>query len=191
MKATIATSILGLSLVGAVLFVNLDSSDSQISETSTPPPVQTAASDFHQHINLIISIDGQIQNLTHDRFKQLDPPVTSHLDHAHDQAGQVVHTYSAETTLEEFLNRLNMSVSTQCFIDDSDTEFCQTQNKTLKIYINDQEVNNAQYNLNDLDRVLIYLGPQDQQQIDKLLGQLDSNACQYSNNCPPTTPQPQ
>lgn len=136
---------------------------------------------FHIHVDFKVFISGQEMDFALPQYSERDRRM--HLHTQNDFGGSVIHVEDEKTTLGEFFASLSMKFNSTCFITDS--EFCDTETKTLKFYVNDVENNEHEnYKPRDLDRMLISYGNESKDEIQKQLSSIIKLACVFSNKCP-------
>ena len=135
---------------------------------------------YHAHADFKVFVNNKELDFSSPEFNIRSRQIHLHSDN--DFGGNVIHVEEREATLGEFFSSLGMKFNFTCFIIDS--EFCNTETKTLKFYVNGERNNeNDKYKPKDLDRILISYGDKDED----INGQLDSItklACIFSNKCP-------
>ncbi|MCL4338634.1 DsbA family protein [Patescibacteria group bacterium] len=144
-----------------------------------------AAEAYHVHVDFKvylndIPVDFSLAKYQSVEGKELDPYV-----HLHDGNGKIIHFHKKDVTFGEFFKSLKMQLSNDCFVMDSGKKYCNINGTTLKMYVNGKENNQFdKYVPNDLDRILITYGNDNQVVITKQIGSVTNDACIYSLKCP-------
>lgn len=148
--------------------------------TQTPAPVA-----FHGHFDLKVYMNNKMINFGLAKYqsaegKELDPDV-----HIHDGNGNIVHLHKEGVTLAQFFKSLKMTLSSSCFIQDNGQKFCNTNDSSLKMYVNGQ-VNTEfdTYIPKDLDRIVISFGPNNDKNLTTQINSVTDMSCIYSEKCP-------
>ena len=139
----------------------------------------------HDHANLLVVLDGQVLNLSQEKYTSTEGRVLSNFIHLHDGNGGVMHKHASRTTLEYLFDGLGMTFNETCFVTDEKAAYCTTTEKKLMIYVNGLENSQYQhYEPRDLDSILIVYGDGEEEEIQTLLAQVSDDACIYSERCP-------
>jgi hypothetical protein len=152
----------------------------------SPSPIDTH-SDFHQHVDLRIVIDGRVVDLSSDEYQSSTYVYKDEHIHLHDNNGSVVHLHKPGVTLATFLKTLDMELTDECLVTSEGKEYCplRTPEKTLQVIVNGEDRSEkGAYQFQDLDKVLVYFGPPVQSQIDAQVQLITDDACLYSETCP-------
>ncbi len=148
--------------------------------SQTPSPAA-----YHGHFDIKVYLNGTRVNFGLAKYqsaegKELDPDV-----HLHDGNGNLVHVHKNGVTLNQFFNSLKMSFTDSCFILDNDKKFCNSDQKNLKMYVNGLVNTDFQnYIPQDLDRILISFGPQEDKNLATQINSVTDLSCIYSLKCP-------
>lgn len=170
--------------------------------TPSPSPINVHT-DFHQHVDLRVVIEGQQLDLAKDEYQSSTYVYKDEHIHLHDNNGGVVHLHEPGVTLGDFLQTLDMELTDECFTmyeaaaeNESKTGEQERQvieahckqagdGKSLVVMVNgDQQLDGAGYKLQDLDKILVYFGVSDQKMIADQMGLVSDDACMYSETCP-------
>lgn len=137
----------------------------------------------HEHADFAVYLNGEKFDFTKAKYQSSD---TNPLDpdaHLHDGNGDVTHKHRKGITLGYFFDTLGMKFDNQCFTTDDGTQYCNTADKKLTMYVNGKE--NTQfgnYEFTDLDRILITYG--DMTGVADQITSISDDACLYSEKCP-------
>lgn len=152
---------------------------------TTPKPEELVLGDkVHEHIDLKVYLSGEQLDLSQAKYQEsIDNPLEPSV-HLHDGNGEVVHKHRDGATLGLFFTSLGMTLREDCFITDEGKRFCNDANNELRFFVNGQANDQfANYELNDLDRVLISYGPKNVDLTEQINAVTDLS-CIYSEKCP-------
>lgn len=139
----------------------------------------------HEHANLLVVLDGQVLNLSQEKYTSAEGRVLSNFIHLHDGDGGVMHKHASRATLEYLFDGMGMAFNETCFVTDEKTAYCTTTEKKLVLYVDGLENSQYQhYEPRDLDRILIVYGDGAEEEIQTLLAWVSDDACIYSERCP-------
>jgi len=163
------------------------------------PEDLASAKDVHEHIDFAIYIQGKKVDLSLGKY-QSDPLESKEDDghnhkeighthdpyvHLHDNKGTIVHKHKEGVTLWYFLKTIGMELSKTCLTVDTGEKYCTDTNNSLKFFVNgvrNQGIDD--YELHDLDRVLISYGPLSDGALQYQIKSIPDEACIYSQKCP-------
>jgi hypothetical protein len=144
----------------------------------------------HEHVDLKIYLNGKALDLTQSKYQSDEENELNPNTHLHDGNGEVVHKHRDGVTLGYFLDSLKISLSKDCLILDTGEKYCNDDANELKFLINGQRSELfAEYELTDLDRLLISFGPRNES-LDSQIKSVSDEACKYSEKCPERGPAP-
>ena len=98
-------------------------------------------------------------------------PVSSfiHVDSdapAPEKTGDVLHMHAEGVPLWIFFNSIGMDFNKDCITLENKEKFCKDSNKKLKFFVNGKESNEFEnYVFNDLDKILISYGNENEEEI--------------------------
>ncbi|MBS3055162.1 MAG: hypothetical protein J4452_01585 [Candidatus Aenigmarchaeota archaeon] len=145
----------------------------------------TTKTEFHEHTNFAVYLNGVQYNFNQSKYMINSSDRDSSIVHMHDLNGGTIHIEAPEITMGFFLKTLGMSVNSTCFVLDNGTAYCNSGDKTLKMYVNGVKSNLFDKQpLRDLDKILISFGNDSSQEIQKRLSTIPSDACIHSKKCP-------
>jgi len=122
----------------------------------------------HNHADFKIYILGKSLNFNSPQFQ-----VMEELTHIENNDGDVLHTHTTGMTLGYFLGSLGLNLDDECIITDTGNNYCNLGKATLKVYAKNQFSNWVQiynpvdYVINQLDKILVTYGPEDEVEIKK------------------------
>ncbi len=155
-------------------------------------PAVGIVGDVHEHADFKVYLNGVAFNFSVDKYMSdlAANRTLSNFVHLHDGNGNIIHKHAPGVTLGMFFSSIGMSLSSDCFVTDFATEFCNKDGtglnkRILRFYVNGIP-NSAfgDYEFHDLDRILITYGNQNEQEIAVQIGSVSADACIYSEKCP-------
>lgn len=166
-----------------------------VPDTATDLNNLSQAEDAHEHADLAIYLNGKKFDFSPDKYQSDEKGKTKDHDHAshqhdpyvhiHDKKGSIIHKHKKAVTLGYFFKTIGMEFNDQCFITDDKTKYCAAENNSLKFFVNGaRRTENGNYELNDLDRILISYGPLTDPNLAAQLKSVTDESCIYSEKCP-------
>lgn len=140
--------------------------------------------DVHVHADFAIYINDQKIDLTEEKFQSSAEQILHKNVHLHDGEDHVVHRHAEDITFVEFLSSLGFSIAENCLGTDSGESHCADGSNELILYVNEEEVSMYSYIPQEKDRVLLYFGTPDNQNINAYLDSVTNDSCIYSGTCP-------
>jgi len=135
----------------------------------------------HIHADFKVYINGEEIKVYQE--KNLEKNKFTHMHPGKDEE-DVIHVHATGVTLKQFFNTLNIKLSRNCIILEDGKEFCSIKSKTLKYYVNNKLNDEApDYEINDLDKILISYGDESQAEVQKQLASIGNKACIQSKKC--------
>ena len=128
----------------------------------------------HIHTDWKIYIDGKPVDLfdkSHMERMRNNQPVSSfiHVDSGApipEKTGDVLHMHATGIPLWLFFNSISMDFNKDCITLENKEKFCNDGNKKLKLFVNGKESNEFEnYVFNDLDKILISYGNENEEEI--------------------------
>lgn len=120
----------------------------------------------HIHADIKVYILGNPLNFNSPRFQVMED-----LTHFENNDGEILHVHATGLTLGYFLRSLGMDLNNECITTDTGNQYCNLGKATLKVYAKNQFsnwvqiYNPADYIINDLDKILVTYGPEDDLEI--------------------------
>ncbi len=150
--------------------------------TPTPEPL---LGDLHYHADFKVYLNGIAYDFAQEKYMSEEEGALSPFTHLHDMNGEIIHKHMSGITLGDFFESIGMSLTETCFTVDDGTAYCDDETKTLQFYVNG-ELNTKfdQYELQDLDRILISYGDETEAELQIQLSSVTDEACIYSETCP-------
>ncbi|MCR4368647.1 MAG: hypothetical protein NUV67_01945, partial [archaeon] len=140
---------------------------------------------YHVHADFAIFINGERLDFAQDKYMSTESNHLSEDVHFHDGNGKVIHFHAQDATLGEFLESLGFELGQECIKLDSGEEFCNSGERTLKMFVNKAASNEFGYfRPNDLDRILISFGSENADQLAEQMNLVSDEACIQSEKCP-------
>ncbi|TFE68376.1 protein-disulfide isomerase [Methylacidiphilum sp. Yel] len=147
--------------------------------------IKSKKTQVHEHADIRVVLDGKPVDFSLPKFQskygqELDPYV-----HLHHGNGKVLHKHKNGINLGYFFNTLGMDFGKDHFTLDTGKRFEPSGNKVLLLFVNGRkEPLMDAYEPKDLDRILLYFGPNSEELIAKELALVSDEACIYSLKCP-------
>ena len=117
----------------------------------------------HQHIDLLIHVDGQIIDLNQTQYAH-----QSNYAHLHQNETDVIHLHAINIPLNWFMDSLNIPMTDSSLTLDGQTYNEDELNK-LHIIINGEEIDDIEYVLQDEDKLLVLYGPENEEEIEAII----------------------
>jgi len=138
-----------------------------------PPGAGTLGSE-HVHASILTKLHG-------DKFDFSGPAyqIKSSWQHFEARDGSTIHRHATGVMLGYLFETIGIGLDDECFSFKAsaggERRFCTNEDFSLKFYVNHEQVDNlTEYVFEDLDRILVSYGSEDQTQIDTQLLELDS-----------------
>jgi len=122
----------------------------------------------HNHADFKVYILGKPLNLNSPQFQVMED-----ITHLENNDGDLLHTHATGITLGYFLGSLGMDLNNECITTNTGNQYCNLGKATLKVYAKNQFSNwvqvydPADYLINDLDKILVSYGSEDDEGINK------------------------
>lgn len=142
-------SILGLIVIGIVYVMFSIFSSPQIGPMGST----------HQHIDVLISVDGQIVDLNQTQYAQ-----QSNYAHFHQNETDVIHLHAINIPLNWFMESINIPLTESSLTLDGQV-YDEDENNKLHIIINGERISDLEYIFQDEDKILILYGPENEEEI--------------------------
>jgi hypothetical protein len=128
---------------------------------ATFSPATTAAkfgglNSAHEHAAFIVKLDGKEINFAQQKYQVRSPYI-----HVENFDGTTLHKHASKAPFGEFLKSLGMNIANGCFVMDDGTQYCDTNRKLLRFFVNGIGQPSSSimgYVLNDNDHFLIIYG---------------------------------
>jgi protein-disulfide isomerase len=132
-----------------------------------PKPTAPATSEYHVHANIKVLVDGTPIDFTQAKYQSEEGKELNEFIHFHDGKGDLIHIHKKGMTLKDLFTSLKLDFS----------------GKEVALYVNGKlNPNNDAYEPQDLDKLLIEVGPI--ASVDTDIKSVADDACIYSLKCP-------
>lgn len=141
--------------------------------------------DVHEHADFKVYLNGEAYDFAQDKYMSTDSHKLSNFTHLHGGDGEIIHKHMSTITLADFFQSLGMQFNEECFVTDDFTSYCNDKTNTLKFYVNGKRNGEfGEYELSDLDQILISYGDDSSEEIEAQLASVSDRACIQSEKCP-------
>ncbi len=157
---TIIAVIVGYSIF---MFVNLD-------QSSVPGGPENAGvmGSAHDHAGILVKIFGDKFGFDGTAYQ-----IKSQWIHFEGGDGTTIHKHATGVTLGYLFDTLGLGLDDQCFVFKDGKSFCNTDDYSIKFFINDKPVDDIRdYEIIEDDKILIAYGAETPQEIEALLLEL-------------------
>ncbi|HLC62192.1 MAG TPA: hypothetical protein VJI52_04205 [Candidatus Nanoarchaeia archaeon] len=129
----------------------------------------------HIHADIKVYINGKSIDFSQKKYQL----ATSYI-HFEDGVGDVMHIHATGLAMRHLLKSLNGDFNNNCLALESQTS-CSDGNKKLKFYVNGKQNNEfGYYVIQDLDKLLVSYGAENDSEIQKQLKSVTNLAPEYS-----------
>ena len=134
----------------------------------------------HIHIDYKVYILGKPINFDLPRYQVMED-----LTHVENNDGGVIHVHATGMTLGYFFRSLGFGLTDECFVLDTGNQYCSDGNAELKVFVQSigtswvQIYSPADYIIQDLDKILITFGTEDEEGIRQQLESVTDKARTY------------
>jgi hypothetical protein len=134
----------------------------------------------HEHAAFLVKVNGQNIDFSQPKYQ-----VQSDYIHVENGDGTTLHRHSTNVTFADFLKSINMDIDRKnnCLVFTNGTKYCDNDddNNKLRIFINGNSTNSiSDYILKNNDRLLVMYGNETNEQIAKVLDELNKIEIQYT-----------
>ncbi len=152
---------------------------------------ETKEDKVHEHADFKVYLENKQFNFSQERYQSTEERPIDDDMHLHDGNGEIMHKHRKGKTLGYFFNTLGINFTKECLILDTGIRYCNENSKELKLIVNGEEVNSFEnYELNDLDKILITYGADSEATINAQISSIKDDSCMYSEKCPERGPPP-
>ena len=122
----------------------------------------------HNHADIKVYLLGNAIDFSQQKYQVKDEKV-----HFENRDGDVVHTHATGVTLGYMFQTLKMDIDNTCLILDTRSKYCSDGNAELKAFVKgtgadwEQIYSPADYVIQDLDKILVTYGTEDEEGIQK------------------------
>ena len=121
---------------------------------------------IHSHADFKVYILGNPLNFDSSRYQVMED-----LTHIENNDGDLLHVHVTGMTLGYFLQSIGLNLNNECITTDTGNQYCSLGKATLKVYTKNQFSNwvqiydHADYVINELDKILVTYGSEDEEQL--------------------------
>ncbi|MFN7160982.1 MAG: hypothetical protein ACK4NC_05265 [Candidatus Gracilibacteria bacterium] len=141
----------------------------------------------HLHSDIALWINGEKFNLGNGKYISSEESTLSNYAHIHDSQGSVLHVHATGVTYGYALETLGITFDEKCLILDQEKKsYCakDSDGTHLSFYLNSKKVENIRERvINDLDKLSIIFGPEEEPLQQEIHKEITDNACLYSEKC--------
>ena len=124
----------------------------------------------HEHVDVLVYIDGEPLDLNQSRYA-----MKSGYGHIHGGEGDIMHLHAINIPLSWFMESLDLSITLDS-INVHGMEYSIDENNVFILFVNGEIITNVDYVLVDEDRILVYYGPESDDDIDRALSLVPNRA---------------
>ncbi len=141
--------------------------------------------DVHNHADIKIVLNNEPYNLNQTKYMSPKNNAKSPFMHLHEDDGDILHQHISDGSLGLFFESISMNLSSECFILDNKTAYCNNEESQVRMYVNGRENKLFErYIFKDLDRILITFTKPDIASIQEQISKVTDKACIQSGKCP-------
>ena len=170
-KYILLATVLGVVLVmGTVSLI--------VSFASRPGTLFGGLGSAHEHAAFLVTIEGKPIDFSQQKYQ-----VKSQYIHVENGVGTVLHKHAIRVPVGEFFASVGMQVTSNCFVSDDGSTYCNGDDKKLRFFLNGIELDPSAINsyvLNENDRVLLYYGEDSENAIQDALNSVGGFALPQS-----------
>lgn len=131
----------------------------------------------HQHADVKVYINGQPIDFSERKYQ-----VATSFIHFEDGVGDVIHTHATGLTVGNLFKSIGAVLNSNCLVFGGQS-YCSGDGKLLKFYVNGKPDSNfAGYIIQDLDKILVSYGSENESGIQLQLSSVTNLAPKYSAN---------
>ena len=124
----------------------------------------------HEHLDVLVYIDGEPLDLNQSRYA-----MKSGYGHIHGGEGDIMHLHAINIPLSWFMESIDLSITLNS-INVHGMEYSIDENNVFILFVNGEIITNVDYVLVDEDRILVYYGPESDDDIDRALSLVTNRA---------------
>lgn len=159
----------------------------QLEDALANRPIQKAAAagkEYHTHADFIVYVNGTPVDFSKAKYQSNKESKRDEWVHLHDGNGKVIHVHKEGITLRYFFSTLGMVLTSDCFGLDTGERYCTGGGKVLTLFVNGERKNISDYQMRDLDRVLLTFGNDTEATMTAQVASVSDTACIFSGKCP-------
>lgn len=142
----------------------------------------------HVHADIALWVDGKKFNLGNGKYISSEESTLSNYAHIHDSLGSVLHVHATGVTYGYAFETLGITFDDKCLsLDQEKKSYCakESNGTHLSFYLNNRKVDDIRHTvINDLDKLSIIYGNEDESVQKEFHHEITNNACLYSEKCP-------
>jgi len=106
--------------------------------------------------------------------------------HLHDGNGELEHVHAEDLAFTSFLQSLDITLTADCLALPDQDALCSSEDNEVLLYVNDELYTESltQYIPEDEDRILLYYGNSQDENLQTYVTEIPSDSCYYSGTCP-------
>jgi hypothetical protein len=141
---------------------------------------------YHVHADFRIFVGDTQVELTDDSFMTTAMNMVSEHAHLHDGNGEVEHIHAEDLTFSHFLDSLDITLTDNCLTLFEEEGLCSGEEQEVLLFVNEELYTQplTQYIPIDDDRILLYYGNSQNENIETYIQAIPSDSCYYSGTCP-------
>ena len=154
--------------------------------TEPTHPVGTSSdTKVHVHGDFQMYLNDERIRFTDDKY-QSSAEQTHHASlHFHDGNDEVIHRHANGVTLKQFFESIKIDVTNDCITMDTAEKFCNDDTRQVQLFVNGTLTEDVDsYIFAEEDRILLYYGNPQNQNISKYIAGITDLSCMYSGTCP-------
>lgn len=145
----------------------------------------TAPGGVHVHSDFLVLLAGEELDLSAERYMSAAERTHHEHIHLHDGNDEVIHRHEHDITLADFFSSLGFTLTNECFTTDVGRQYCSDGTQQLLLFVNgEREHAPSSYVNQEGDRLLLYYGDPESDQLQRALERVTNTACIFSGTCP-------
>ena len=141
--------------------------------------------EVHVHADFALYVNDKRLDLTAAKYQSTLESEKNDDIHLHDSNDQVVHRHAENITFANFLQSIGFTLTKDCFTMDTGENICSSDASEVSLYVNNKPATDiTSYITQEKDRVLLYVGPRNNPNLQKYLDSVTDEACIPSGTCP-------
>lgn len=146
----------------------------------------------HVHADFLVSIHGTKADFTAERYQSSKSDVKHPNMHLHDGIDTMLHRHAPGITLGSFFDSIGITLTAECLTLDTGVKYCSDSNNQLRLIVNGElHSDPASYIIEEADRILLFYGNENAEDIAAIEKTVSDEACIYSGTCPERGTPPQ
>ena len=130
----------------------------------------------HLHADVKVYMKGKPIDFSQRKYQ-----LATDYIHFEEGIGDVIHTHATGLTVGHMLNSVGIKFNGQCLVFEGN-KYCSEGNRTIKFYVNGKRRDEMySYAINDIDKILVSHGTEDEAGIQNQIGSITNLAAKYSS----------